>query len=47
MQSYDDKKPSKYIKYLDVNNLYGWPMSQYLPFSEIKWLNQKKFINLM
>ena len=31
MQSYDAKKPSKYIIYLDANNLYGWATSQYLP----------------
>ena len=31
MQSYDDKKTSKYIAYLDANNMYGWEMSQYLP----------------
>ena len=31
MQSYDDEKPSKYIMYLDVNDLYGWEMNQYLP----------------
>ena len=27
MQSYDNKKPTKYIAYLDANNLYGWAMS--------------------
>ena len=32
-------KKSKYITYLDANNLYGWAMSQYLPYSEFKWLN--------
>ena len=31
MQSYDAKKPSKYIIYLDANNSYGWATSQYLP----------------
>ena len=30
MESYDSSKESKYITYLDANNLYGWAMSQYL-----------------
>ena len=25
--------------YLDVNNLYGWAVSQYLPTGGFKWLN--------
>ena len=46
MQSYDDKKPSKYTMYLDANNLHGWARSQYLPYSGFKWLKiQKKSIN--
>ena len=36
MQSYDNKKPNKYITYVDENNLYGWTMSQYLPNSGFK-----------
>ena len=28
--------------YLDANNLYDWAMSQYLPYSEFKWLNKKE-----
>ena len=36
------KKPSKYIINLDGNNLYGRAMSQYLSYSEFKWLNQKE-----
>ena len=38
MKNYDPTKPSKYISYLDINNLYGWEMSGYLPYSEFKWL---------
>ena len=39
---YDSSKESIYITYLDANNLYGWAMSQYLPYSGFKWLNQKE-----
>ena len=36
MRSYDNNKPSKYITYLDANNLYGWRMSQYRPGGKFK-----------
>ena len=42
MKNYDDKIPSKYIMYLDANNLYGWAMSQFLPTGNFKWLSQKQ-----
>ena len=35
---YDIKKPKKYITYLDMNNLYGYAMSQYLPYANFKWV---------
>ena len=38
MKDYDPTKPSKYISYLDMNNLYGWAISDYLPYGGIKWL---------
>ena len=38
----NEKAPSKYIMYLDANNLYGWAMSQYLPTGNFKWLSQKQ-----
>ena len=38
MSDYDLKKPSTFITYLDKNNLYGWSMSEYLPYEEFKWL---------
>ena len=36
MQSYDNKKPSRYITYLDANNLYGYAISPYLPYRGFK-----------
>ena len=38
MNDYDPKKPSAFISYLDMNNLYGWAMSEYLPYEGLKWL---------
>ena len=35
---YNSKKPSKFITYLDMNNLCGWAMSGYLPYGRFKWL---------
>ncbi|XP_068749377.1 uncharacterized protein [Montipora capricornis] len=40
MKTYDEKTPSKYIMYLDANNLYGWAMSQYLPTGGFKWMTK-------
>ena len=42
MKEYNDKEPSKYIMYLDANNLYGWAMSQYLPTGNFKWLSENE-----
>ena len=42
MKEYNEKAPSKYIMYLDANNLYGWAMSQYLPTGNSKWMTDKE-----
>ena len=42
MKEYDEKAPSKYIMYLDANNLHGWAMSQYLPTGNFKWMTDKE-----
>ena len=34
-------KPTKYLQYLDANNLYGWAMSQSLPTGGFKWVSLK------
>ena len=38
MKNYDPTKPSKCILHLEINNLYGWGMSGYLPYCGFKWL---------
>ena len=38
MKIYDPKKPSKFIIYLNMNNLYFWVMRGYLPYDGIKLL---------
>ena len=38
MSDYDPKKPSTFITYLDMNNLYGRSISEYLPYGEFEWL---------
>ena len=37
MKNYDPTKPSIYIPYLDMNNLYGCRMSGFLPYGRFKW----------
>ena len=42
MKEYNEKAPSKYIMYLDANNLYDWAMSQYLPTGNFEWMSDKE-----
>ena len=42
MKTYDKKAPSKYIIYLDANNLYGWAMSQYLSTGGFRWMTKNQ-----
>ena len=38
--TYDLAQPSKFITYLDANNLDGWAMSQPLPVGGYRWLSE-------
>ena len=38
MSDYDLYKQLTFITYLDKNNLYGWALSEYLPYGEFEWL---------
>ena len=47
MSDYDSNKQSTFITYLDKNNLYGWAMSEYLPYSEFEWLKNVDSFHVM
>ena len=38
MRDFNPEEENSYLMYLDANNLYGWAMSQSLPFGDFKWL---------
>ena len=42
MENYNPDEASKYIVYLDANNLYGWAMIQYLPTGGFEWLTEEE-----
>ena len=47
MNDYDPKKQSTFISYLDMNNLYGLAMSEYLPYERFEWLKNVDEFNVM
>ena len=47
MNDYDPKKPSTLISYLDMNNLYGWAMSEYLLYEGFKGLKNVDEFDMM
>ena len=44
MKSYDENAATKYVAYHDANNLYGWAMSQAMPYDSFKLVDPKDFI---
>ena len=45
MNDNDPKKLSTFILYLNMNNLYGWAMSEYLP-QGFEWLKNVEEFNV-
>ena len=45
MKNYDKNKELSYIQYWDVNNLYGWAMSQKLPVNNFEWIKDTSQFN--
>jgi hypothetical protein len=46
METYNEDEESKFLMYLDANNLYCWAMSQPLPSGDFKWVEDTDNINL-
>ena len=47
MKEYDPKKQSTIMLYLDMNNLYVWAMSEYLPYKELNCLKNVDEFDVM
>ena len=45
VKDYDKNKKSSYLNYWDVNNLYGWAISQKLPENNFEWTEETSQFN--
>ena len=46
-EKFDSSQPSKFVPYLDANNLYGWAMMKPLPVGDFHWMNKEELENWM
>ena len=47
MNDYNPKELSTLITYLDKNNLYGWAISEYLPYEKFEWVKNVDELDVM
>ena len=45
MKDYDKNKESWYLNYWNVNNLYGWALSQEVPVNKFEWIKETSQFN--
>ena len=45
MKDYDKNKEQSYLKYCDVNNLYGWTILQKLSVNKFVWIEETSQFN--
>ena len=43
LRSFDTKQELNYVIFLNINNLYGYVMSKFLPAGKLKWVDPKEF----
>ena len=46
VEGYDAAQPTNHLIYWDANNLYGWAMSQPLPYAGLRWLMDEEIRQL-
>ena len=46
-EQFDSSRPSKFVTYLDANNLYGWAMMKPLPVGNFHWMTGDELWNWM
>jgi hypothetical protein len=44
LENFDPSQRTKYILYLDANNLYGYAMSEPLPLNDFRFLNEEEIL---
>ena len=47
INDYNPEEPSTFITYLDKNNLYGWAMSEYLPYENFELVKNVDELDVM